>query len=567
MKLNRTTAWLLTLSFATSAVGGIGANASIAEPIPDAPIVTGIERPSGAGAFMGQAGKDATDSTLALARPMMANTEPTVDEQPAGTKGNPLGLDVSGWQKNVDWAAVKKSGAKFTYIKTSEGPWTLNDYFNQQYNGSTAAGLLRGGYHFARPNLSNGASQAQVMLESGGGWSADGITLPPALDIEDNPYVASDKTNNCYGMTPPQLVRWIQDFASTIKAKAGTDALIYTSYYFWQECLGGSSAFANSNPLWIAAYYASSPWMPGKWPQYTIWQYADNFADQGQQIPATFPGDQNVFNGSMDQLRKFAKGTYQPTQPPTPTPSPAPTPKPPATAPQPISPTYLTFTTPAGAKTFSGKWNGDGKSYVGWMLNGRWCLQNLSGKAPNCFGFGSPGDQPVVGDWNGNGTASIGIVRAGKWYLSNSPFRPTIDYIASFGEPTDIALTGDWDGNGKTSIGIFRNGLWALSNSISGGAPVAHVVRFGQSGDQPLIGNWNGTGKAGIGIFRGTVFALNNSVASSQVTDSWMFGELGDKAIVGDWDGNKSTTIGIFRSGQYALTNNNAKRTIDIVIR
>ena len=54
----------------------------------------------------------------------------------------------------------------------------------QNYVGATNAGLIRGGYHFAHPDESSGATQANYFLAHGGGWSSDGITLPGALDIE-----------------------------------------------------------------------------------------------------------------------------------------------------------------------------------------------------------------------------------------------------------------------------------------------------------------------------------------------------------------------------------------------
>jgi len=57
---------------------------------------------------------------------------------------------------------------------------TVNDWDS----GAANAGLIRGGYHFARPDISSGATQATYFLAHGGGWSPDGITLPGALDIE-----------------------------------------------------------------------------------------------------------------------------------------------------------------------------------------------------------------------------------------------------------------------------------------------------------------------------------------------------------------------------------------------
>ncbi|GAA5229560.1 GH25 family lysozyme [Arthrobacter cryoconiti] len=209
-------------------------------------------------------------------------------------------MDVSGWQANVDWTTAWNNGARFAYIKASEGPWTLNDYFGQQYNGSAAVGMIRGAYHFARPNLSSGTNQAQVFIASGGGWANDGSTLPGVLDLESN---GSDSSGTCFGMAPGQLAGWAKDFTNTYKSLTGRDAVIYTSYYFWQDCMGASTAFSQSNPLWIAAYGAAANdvWKPGGWAAHTIWQYAD---------AGTFPGDQDVFNGSFRQLQELAGGTH-----------------------------------------------------------------------------------------------------------------------------------------------------------------------------------------------------------------------------------------------------------------
>lgn len=55
---------------------------------------------------------------------------------------------------------------------------------NQWCSGATNAGLIRGAYHFAHPDTSTGAAQATFFAAHGGGWSADGITLPGAIDLE-----------------------------------------------------------------------------------------------------------------------------------------------------------------------------------------------------------------------------------------------------------------------------------------------------------------------------------------------------------------------------------------------
>jgi hypothetical protein len=78
---------------------------------------------------------------------------------PSTTSGSLPGLDVSSYQGNVDWAQVQANGAKFAYVKATEGTYYTNPYFPQQYTGSYNAGLVRGVYHFAIPNNSSGAGR------------------------------------------------------------------------------------------------------------------------------------------------------------------------------------------------------------------------------------------------------------------------------------------------------------------------------------------------------------------------------------------------------------------------
>ena len=99
-------------------------------------------------------------------------------------RANPQGIDVSGYQPSINWSTVKGNGVTFAFIKATEGTGYTNPSFSSQYTGATNAGIIRGGYHFARPDVSSGATQANYFLANGGGWSADGLTLPGALDIE-----------------------------------------------------------------------------------------------------------------------------------------------------------------------------------------------------------------------------------------------------------------------------------------------------------------------------------------------------------------------------------------------
>ena len=158
--------------------------------------------------------------------------------------------------------------------------------------GRTGPGC-RGAYHFALPNVAGGAAQASYFVANGGGWSADGRTLPGALDIEYNPYGAE-----CYGLSHSAMVSWITSFVDAYQALTTRWPIIYTTGAWWTTCTGGYGGFAGQDPLWIAG--STSPGaLPGGWGFYTFWQYASD---------GTFPGDQDTFNGATAQLLRIATG-------------------------------------------------------------------------------------------------------------------------------------------------------------------------------------------------------------------------------------------------------------------
>jgi GH25 family lysozyme M1 (1,4-beta-N-acetylmuramidase) len=112
----------------------------------------------------------------------------------------PNGVDVSSFQPGFDWARASAQGISFAYVKATEGTTYRNPLFAEQYNGSYQAGMIRGSYHYARPDRSGGAAQAEFFVAHGGGWSRDARTLPGALDLED-----SRNVNFCYGMMPDAM--------------------------------------------------------------------------------------------------------------------------------------------------------------------------------------------------------------------------------------------------------------------------------------------------------------------------------------------------------------------------
>jgi len=215
--------------------------------------------------------------------------------RPAGIQG----MDVSYWQGTVNWSAEYANGARFAYVKATEGTYYRSLSFNAQYAGAQGAGMVRGAYHFAIPDYSSGAAQADYFVDNGGGWSADGRTLPGLLDIEYNPY-----GQTCYDKSPAQMIAWLGDFSDRYRARTGRLPMIYTTADWWRTCTGNTSAF-NDHPLHLASYGVGAPlWYPNGWSTYDVWQYSDS---------GPFSGDSNVFRGTSAQLTDLARNAgYRP---------------------------------------------------------------------------------------------------------------------------------------------------------------------------------------------------------------------------------------------------------------
>ena len=261
------------------------------------------------GAEMGQRSKRVTSSSP-------SGTLQKLNAESLATEGTWMpsfgvqGLDVSGHQTSVDWQQQWNMGARFAYVKASEGNYFTNDLFGSQYQGARNVGMIRGAYHFAIPNWSSGADQARYFVQNGGGWSADGYTMPPVLDFEFNPYEGRTINgfyfgNTCYNMSPAQLASWVQDFGNTMRSLTGRLPMIYTNTSWWNQCLGNPGGFGDY-PLWIAAYPSAPTDNAGavptaSWGTYSVWQYSST---------GPFSGDSNVWNGDYTSLKRFAGAAY-----------------------------------------------------------------------------------------------------------------------------------------------------------------------------------------------------------------------------------------------------------------
>ncbi|PZF58980.1 hypothetical protein DEJ23_04220 [Curtobacterium sp. MCSS17_008] len=211
--------------------------------------------------------------------------------------GRVQGMDVSAWQPDVDFRKARADGARFAYIKVTEGVTYQSRTYVKQWEDAKAARIIRGGYVYAQPSQASGAATADYFFRSLGGWSPDGWTLPPLLDIE----YGSAAQGTCYGMGWGEMRAWIKDFSNRVHDRIGRYPAIYTTTDWWKRCTNNSNQFSQ-NPLFVAIYPVHDFTTPGtlgrSWSKWTFWQWSAS---------GVFPGDQDVYRNTVTMLKTFAK--------------------------------------------------------------------------------------------------------------------------------------------------------------------------------------------------------------------------------------------------------------------
>lgn len=166
------------------------------------------------------------------------------------------GIDVSVYQKPVDWKAVRAAGASFAAAKCSEGVGYVDPTWSTNWAGMADASLARLGYHYARPDLNNAAiAEADWFLHCLGTPHPSDIA---ALDIEvEAPSV--------------DVAAWCQTWLQHVEQVLGFRPLIYTDLEYAQRHFAQTPSLAHW-PLWLALYSDALPRSVPPWPEVTLWQ-------------------------------------------------------------------------------------------------------------------------------------------------------------------------------------------------------------------------------------------------------------------------------------------------------
>lgn len=164
------------------------------------------------------------------------------------------GIDVSKWQKDIDWGTVKASGINFAMIKATEGVDYIDPNFAANAQGAAAAGLHIGAYHFLRAGDVQEQARQYIAALRPYNW-----TYPIACDVESADLLPYGKA----GITDMVIT-----FCNAVRA-AGYTPIIYSNPNWLANYLDPSRL--TSYDLWLANYGVDYPSYDKP---FTMWQYS-----------------------------------------------------------------------------------------------------------------------------------------------------------------------------------------------------------------------------------------------------------------------------------------------------
>lgn len=198
-------------------------------------------------------------------------------------EGKSIGIDVSEYQGKIRWSYVdtleKKYPLHYVFIRATVGKDRKDRQFNRNWLGAKENKMIRGAYHYYRPN-ENSLEQAALFIKTVTLHKGD---LPPVLDIEKLP------KNQSIVNLKLGLKRWLH----AVESHYGVKPIIYTGERYYDDFL--KEEFSDYL-FWIANYNFYREEIAEDW---LFWQFTEK---------ASIPGikgkvDVNIYNGDLQQLQ------------------------------------------------------------------------------------------------------------------------------------------------------------------------------------------------------------------------------------------------------------------------
>lgn len=182
-----------------------------------------------------------------------------------------MGIDVSKWNGNINWAQVKNAGVNYAIIRcgyrgSSAGALIEDPKFKANIQGAQAAGIRVGVYFFSQAvNEVEAVEEASMCINLCKGYN---LSFPVYIDVEashgrGDQISASQRTAN------------VKAFCGTIQS-AGYRAGVYSNKTWFTQYMNAASL--TSYKIWLAQYAANVTYTATR---YDMWQYTSKGSISG----------------------------------------------------------------------------------------------------------------------------------------------------------------------------------------------------------------------------------------------------------------------------------------------
>ena len=194
------------------------------------------------------------------------------------------GIDVSYFQGEIDWDAVKADGIDFAFIRAgyrgyTDGYINMDQNFPKNAQGALDAGLEIGLYFFSQAITENEAQEeAKWLLQAAQRYD---VTLPLVFDWE----TIGENPARTDGVLGEQMTSFARAFCSEIRA-GGYEPAVY--FNRWQGCYDYDLGQLSGASLWLSADDEADDWYYA----HSYWQY-------------TYTGTVNGIEGPVDRDLRY----------------------------------------------------------------------------------------------------------------------------------------------------------------------------------------------------------------------------------------------------------------------
>lgn len=200
-----------------------------------------------------------------------------------GVKAKQLGIDVSFYNEDINWQAVKAQGVDFAIIRVGGRTWEFGklyyDSMAKEYLAEAQSAGLKIGVYFYSTAITEleAVQEATLALEVVNGRSLD---LPVFIDMEYSGMYPDGRADK---LDMASRVAVLNAFCQTIE-NGGYQAGVYSGEYFYNDNIDFNSI--SQYKIWLANY-SSGNRLPGYANRYDMWQFTDS-------------GKVNGINGGVD---------------------------------------------------------------------------------------------------------------------------------------------------------------------------------------------------------------------------------------------------------------------------